>query len=278
MPLRLSGVSVGVVLEAERFVPVWLEAVDFLEKHERRARSIVLEVANPTSVTARDKKVIDKVDAALRGNVKLNLSVQTVAGTLFPQAMYRRHGADGLSKRFMTIMRRERKPGTWGTYAMRLMERRGRDPETTFSPIEQVIRKLKNAAGEGKAYQSVYEVSPHVADDLDGDDLAYACELPTFDSMIDGNGKISNMPCLSHLSFKLTDKSTVDLIAIYRSHWYLQRTLGNLLGLGQLLSFVAKEAGVLVGSLTCISTDAYLDYETWGGVGKGKAVLASLRS
>lgn len=268
----------GVVLEAERFVPVWLDAVRYLEHQGRRARNIVLEVANPTTVTAQDKKVIDKVDAALRGNLKLKLSVQTVAGTLFPQAMYRRHGADGLSERFMTIMKRERKPGTWGTYAMRLMERRGRDPNTTFSPIGQVVKKLKNAAGDGNAYQSVYEVSPHVADDLDGDDLVYACELPTFDSMIDGNGKISNMPCLSHLSFKLTGKSTVDLIAIYRSHWYLQRTLGNLLGLSQLLSFVAKEAGVQVGSLTCISTDAYLDYETWGGVGKGKAVIASLKN
>lgn len=268
----------GHVLAAERFVPVWLDAVDYLETHGRRTRNLVLEVARPTLVTAEDLRVIKKVDAALRANPELNLSVDTVAGTLFPQGVYRRHGGEGLSQRFMEIMRREKKPGTWGTYAMRLMERRAKDPTKTFSPIEQVIKKLKQAAGDGNAYQSVYEVSPHVAEDLDGDDPVYACELPTFDSMLDGNGKISNMPCLSHLSFKLTGKSTVDLTAIYRSHWYLQRTLGNLQGLGQLLSYVAKQAGAQVGSLTCISTDALLDYPSWGGVTNGKAVLVGLKS
>lgn len=87
-----------------------------------------------------------------------------------------------------------------------------------------------------------------------------------------------NMPCLSHLSFKLTDRESVDLTAIYRSHHYAARALGNLLGLSQLQAFVAKEANLKVGTLTCISTHAHLDLSSWGGVVKGRALLNGLSS
>ena len=40
------------------------------------------------------------------------------------------------------------------------------------------------------------------------------------------------------------------LTAMYRNHTYITRCLGNLIGLGRLQAFVAKEAGVKLGSLT----------------------------
>jgi hypothetical protein len=49
------------------------------------------------------------------------------------------------------------------------------------------------------------------------------------------------------------------LTAIYRSHYYIERALGNILGLAQLLTFVAAEVGVDVGSLVCHSTYAVID-------------------
>jgi len=52
---------------------------------------------------------------------------------------------------------------------------------------------------------------------------------------------------------------------IYRNHHYIARFLGNLIGLGRLQAFVAKEAKVSVGSLTCVSTHAEIDTgEGWG--------------
>ena len=55
------------------------------------------------------------------------------------------------------------------------------------------------------------------------------------------------------------------LTAMYRNHTYITRCLGNLIGLGRLQAFVAKEAGLKVGSLTCISTHAELDIgKGWG--------------
>lgn len=265
----------GQVFAEDRIVPTWLSATRYLDANGRRARNLVLEIDHPRLLTGADKRAIGLVDAALRQHC--DLSVLTVAGTIFPQGLYQRHGPDGFAERFLKIMARAKKKGTWGTYAMRMMERRGRDPDTTFNPLEQVIFKLRRASehGDGNAYESVYEMGVHVAEDLDGEPLLAACELPTFDSAVDG-GKVSNMPCLSHLTFKLTDAKAVDLTAIYRSHYYAQRALGNLIGLTHLLTYVAEQAGVEAGRLTCISTDANLDFENWGGVPAGRDLLAAI--
>ncbi|MBZ5698792.1 MAG: hypothetical protein LAN18_09620 [Acidobacteriia bacterium] len=56
------------------------------------------------------------------------------------------------------------------------------------------------------------------------------------------------------------------LTALYRSHYYVQKTLGNLLGLAQLQGFVANETRLNIGPLICHSTYATLERETgeWG--------------
>jgi hypothetical protein len=68
-----------------------------------------------------------------------------------------------------------------------------------------------------------------------------------------------------HLSFKLRgNPPQVSLAVMYRNHFYIEKALGNLIGLAQLLSFVSAEAGVGVGPLVCHSTLAQLDTGTWG--------------
>ena len=69
-----------------------------------------------------------------------------------------------------------------------------------------------------------------------------AYELGTVDPFTDipiydpGRDRLPIMggPCLSHVSVKLTSEHTVHLTGFYRSHWYVQRALGNLLGLAHL--------------------------------------------
>jgi hypothetical protein len=46
---------------------------------------------------------------------------------------------------------------------------------------------------------------------------------------------------------------------MYRNHFYIEKLLGNLIGLGRLMAFVGREAGVGVGPLTVISTHAVID-------------------
>jgi hypothetical protein len=56
------------------------------------------------------------------------------------------------------------------------------------------------------------------------------------------------------------------LTGVYRSHYYIQRALGNLFGLAHLQHFIAQEAGLQMGPLVCHSTMAQLDLKPnkWG--------------
>jgi hypothetical protein len=47
------------------------------------------------------------------------------------------------------------------------------------------------------------------------------------------------------------------------NHYYIARGLGNFIGLGRLQEFIADQAGVSVGPLTCISTHAEVDRAPW---------------
>lgn len=51
------------------------------------------------------------------------------------------------------------------------------------------------------------------------------------------------------------------LTAFYRNHYYVERALGNLIGLSQLLYFVARESGLEPRGLVCHSTFARLDFD-----------------
>ena len=79
-----------------------------------------------------------------------------------------------------------------------------------------------------------------------------------------------------HLSFKLHTDDRLSLTALYRSHFYVQKALGNLLGLSQLMCFIAEQVGLTVGPLVCHSTLAQL--EAGGNTGwKLNEVIALLR-
>lgn len=112
--------------------------------------------------------------------------------------------------------------------------------------------------------------------EYDLQDDVFGFELPLYDSATDHNLTM-NMPCLSYISFKVTAEK-LDLTAIYRSHWYGQRVLGNLIGLSNLHKFVAVESGFDRGVLTCIATHAYLDIKSLGGTQATKRLLASFWS
>jgi thymidylate synthase len=82
-----------------------------------------------------------------------------------------------------------------------------------------------------------------------------------FDPERDVTDSVYGGQCLSFLNFHLLPGKTRTLVltAQYRNHYYIEKLLGNLIGLGRLMAYVAKEAGTNVGSLTVISTHATVD-------------------
>lgn len=82
-------------------------------------------------------------------------------------------------------------------------------------------------------------------------------DIPIYEPATDRK-RLYGGPCLSHLSIKVHD-GKVRFNATYRSHYYIRRLLGNLVGLGRLQYFFARETGLEIGTLTINSTFARLD-------------------
>jgi thymidylate synthase len=56
----------------------------------------------------------------------------------------------------------------------------------------------------------------------------------------------------------MADGDTLSLAAVYRSHDYVLKALGNFIGLSRLLNYVCSKTGHSVGTLTCLSAYAFL--------------------
>lgn len=262
----------------ERVVPTWLAAARHLNgAPDRQAKNLLLEIKKPLELTEADRQVMARVDQALLAK---GLTLRTVAGTIFPIDLYRRFGRPDYYEKYKTMLERGKKKGSWGTYAARMIDRPGKEPGDRINPLEMLVQRLSDVGQPQKkdggevSYASTYELGvSDPEEDLAGD---AGGDVPTYNPALDGLRWLG-LPCLSHLSFKrvpVDEGHAVDLTAVYRSHHYCARALGNLIGLGQLLSFVASEAGLAVGTLSCLSTHAELDVREWGGVEASNAILA----
>jgi thymidylate synthase len=72
--------------------------------------------------------------------------------------------------------------------------------------------------------------------------------------------------CLSLIELKPERPNKLHMLATYRNHHYVRKSLGNILGLAELQAFIAREAGFEVGTLTLSSTSATLETVSgaWG--------------
>jgi hypothetical protein len=138
-----------------------------------------------------------------------------------------------------------------------------------INPLRILAEKMKKQVTGGRM-RAVYELNMIEDREL--------LELPIYNAITDALC-IRGQPCLSHLSFKLISAGQkVTLTVLYRNHYYIEKALGNLIGLAQLLCFVAAEAGVGVGPLVCHSTLAELESGSWGVGGIAKLIEQCLET
>jgi len=225
----------------------WFAATEHL-LHVGRDINLILSIQSPKDGAAKDTDLRREVDGFCAGEGQSPL--HTVAETIFPAWLYRRKGLQGMFDEYpeqYAILKRQ-SPLNWGTYAHRIMRRHTCTGEFV-NPLSDLIRNMKAELGHevGGTFAARYDIG--IADE--------GYELPTYSTLAD-QGRRRNLPCLSHLSFKLFE-GRVHLTAIYRSHEYRYKTLGNLLGLARLQACVAKEVGMPVGTLVIHSTYAFID-------------------
>lgn len=203
------------------------------------AYNVVIDIARPDIHDTRDDAVISLVDRFLRDQDQNPIS--TVANTIFPQNLYKAYGAPNFVAEYLKVFDSLSNKG-WGRYFERMTRHKKLDGEE-YSPLAVLIERLRDRH-DAQRFTSAYE-------------------LAVYDPLLDGR-TFRGGQCLSFLSFKLHPSQDLMLTAVYRNQTYITRLLGNLIGLGRLQAFVAKETGFSVGSLTCISAHAELDKGSWG--------------
>lgn len=221
----------------------WLAAANELLHGD--AYNVILDVENPCTHDKTDHSIIDLVNRFLVANDQYPIT--TVANTIFPRRMYQRHGAPQFYEEYLKTIDALTSSKQWGRYFERMIRPMDDKNGDNFNPLARIIDKLKHSLDEGPSYKAAYEIS-------------------IYDPAKDSN-RLRNAQCLSYLSFKLHPARKLLLTAVYRNHSYITRCLGNLIGLGWLMEFVAEQIGVEVGSLTVISTHAEIDMgadHDWG--------------
>ena len=218
----------------------WLAAAAAVQDAGGEAYNVVIDIADPVTISPTDHAILTTVDGFLRSHHANTIS--SVANTIFPQALLDRHGADGLYAAYEGVLpRMKQMTRDWGRYFERMTSWKKVKGQniTVINPLDDLIRFMKAQVASDRTYRNTYEMTIYD---------------PTRDA-----GKVSNRQCLSFLSFKLTDDKALLLTVMYRNHHYIARGLGNFVGLGRLQAFIAAQSGASLGSLTCMSTHAEID-------------------
>jgi hypothetical protein len=220
----------------------WVTAATAVEAQEgHEARNVIIDVAEPTAGACLSHPVVARVNEFLLARDK---SVETIANTIFPQALYQRHGLPGFIDVFHNqVLPKVAKTERWSGYYFERMT--GWPGVGKVEPVDQLTRMVGRMRDPGN--KSLHK---H--------------EMVLFDPLRDVDNSPYGGQCLSFLSFHLEPngpqgRRTLRVTALYRNHFYMEKLLGNLIGLGRLMAFVAAESGTAVGPLTVVSTHAEVD-------------------
>lgn len=235
-------------------VSAWIVATrTVFGKPYHEAHNVIIGVKDPVVRTSRADPVVNKIDHFLSAN---DTSVFQLANTIFPQDIYNRWGApeffDVFHEKLLPKLRKSQKWSGYYFERMTAYQTRFRDPVETINPLWEIVERLNNP--ENRALNKY--------------------ELAIFDPERDVDLSPYAGQCLSHLSFKVHgvgERRQLALTALYRNHHYIKKLLGNLIGLGRLLAFVAEQSKLERGALTVVSTHAEAD--DWEPVGDVEALL-----
>ncbi len=245
----------------------WLEAAEHLaDANEHTEYNLIIEITKPTLHDAADHRIRAAVDRFLRNHDAYPVS--TVAGTIFPAAEYVNHGARGVYEIYPDEVYPEIKlgPSDWGRYAHRLV-RWPAASTTPINPLKTLIEKMKTQLKQnGPRMRACYELS--LTDS--------AIDLPLYDPVTDGR-RPRGGPCLSHISLKIGATDILYLTALYRSHSYVARALGNFLGLADLQAFICNQTGLAPGPLVSVSSYARLEPDDGWKISEALQLVKSAR-
>ncbi len=236
----IRGKGMSFYTESASATEAWLAAARFLLDNDE-AVGLHVNIACPTDA---DHTVVDALDQKLLEADAI--ACKHVATTIFPEGLwtgvagrdpeqlfhhYNREG--GFYER---LRNRRRRSGhnDWGTYFRRFsLPEFGRNGRCQLAHALEALHRAKKPKGAIHLHAS----------------------LPSDGFRAQGG------PCLQLITLHVAtadDNHALSACAIYRNHDFFQKALGNYIGLGNLLAFLAEASDLKVGNLHVISGHAFL--------------------
>lgn len=220
------------VISGNSICDAWLDAYRLLLE-EGESFHIILHIKQPCIFNIRDLLGYDPAKVNWRVVPLLD-----VANTIFPRRTLKWdlsvvdfcRAYEPLYEKLLSRGRR-----AWGCYFLRLIDFGG----TGINQLERVVQGLGNW---GKNHKAAFVVH--------------------FSASVLDKPRPLGAPCLQYVQFGVDSGGRLSMTAVYRSHDYFQKALGNLLGLSRLLEYVAYKSGHEVGTITCLSSYAFLGSKT----------------
>jgi hypothetical protein len=237
------------LIQADDLSSAWLQAEEHLVTCDGKA--VNLNVAFPGG--REDERVRDLLEEFLADldavREKDVWPIQTVANTIFPEALYHPHlGSEAASRLYenyelsMRLQRRSKSQYDRETYFNRLIAYPTADGP--WNQLDFHVRRLRKQATLASQASSAYELGlSHPVD------AELRLQAPGLDK------RMYWFPCLSHISLTLV-RGQLNMTAVYRNQTFITRAYGNYLGLSRLLDFLATETGTTAGEIEVVATHA----------------------
>ena len=207
----------------------WLSATRILLDGGDRF-NLTVHISSPVTLNEKDvaKYCHQTVDPRIRK------SVYDVANTIFPRdGVLHTRPLQNFFEHYLEVYKRGQRKhsGTWGCYFLRLI--------SFGQKRENQLAKVINGI-------SAWQSKPRAA---------FVLHLSSTEL---DNPRPRGAPCWQYAQFLRSEDATLSLVAVYRSHDYFQKALGNFVGLTRLLKFVCHHGSMQPGTITCLSSYATL--------------------
>jgi hypothetical protein len=252
------------LIQANDLSRAWVEALDLLVAGDGKAVNLNVAFAAGRD-DERIRAAVDEFLANLNAvRDKPVWPVQTVANTIFPEALYHPHlGAEAAPRLYenyrlsMCLQRQSENQYDRDTYFNRLIAYPVADG--SWNQLDYHVKRLAKQATRSSQASSVYELG--ISHPLDAE---LRLQVPGVDK------RLYWFPCLSHISLTLV-RGQLHMTAVYRNQTFITRAYGNYLGLSRLLAFLATETNTTPGEIEVVATHA--DAELSLGVQSIRALL-----
>jgi thymidylate synthase len=225
-----------VLVVKDSFQEVWIDVGKILCVQGWNIHNLMVSIQKPELI---DTMLHRQFNAFAEANDIIK--PKDVAYTIFPQNLYEKSGSAARlfsrynQERGMYAHLRNRPHRGWGTYFRRMTHYV--TPDGIQNQLANIIDAIKERDRISKAAYTI------------------VIEHPGGETI-----RPLGAPCLNYIAIQLDAESKkMGLLAVYRNHDFFERAYGNYWGLCNLLKFMANETNFNIGTLTCVSSHAYID-------------------